>query len=113
MNRPDSGPVEPTVVYPSAISHATVGGRVVEARADYLAALAELDPEEWSADALGVSEGDERQLGRVGGRRLAEAISKALDGTGRTLAAREWTAGERGRGYFLSDVRTAAGLAPE
>ena len=38
MNRPDSGPVEPTVVYPSAISHATVGGRVVEARADYLAA---------------------------------------------------------------------------
>lgn len=81
--------------------------------AEILAALAELDPEEWSADALGVSEGDERQLGRVGGRRLAEAISKALDGTGRTLAAREWTAGERGRGYFLSDVRTAAGLAPE
>lgn len=81
--------------------------------AEILAALAELDPEEWSAEALGVDQDDARALGRIGGRRLAEAIGRALDGTGRTLAAREWTAGERGRGYFLADVRAAAGIAPE
>ncbi|WP_328923185.1 hypothetical protein [Streptomyces griseoaurantiacus] len=35
MNRPESAPIEPAAVYPSAVSHATAGGRAVEARADY------------------------------------------------------------------------------
>lgn len=35
MNRPDSAPVEPTRIYPSATSRAVLGGDVVEARAGF------------------------------------------------------------------------------
>ncbi|WP_151775777.1 FtsK/SpoIIIE domain-containing protein [Streptomyces abyssomicinicus] len=79
---------------------------------EILAGLAAIDPATWSPDALGVEADDERGYGRVGGRRLADAIAQALDGTGRTLVAREWTAGGRGRGYLLAEVREAAGITP-
>lgn len=81
--------------------------------AELLDGLAEREPETWSAEALGVEADDRAAYLRTGGRRLAAAVAEALDGTGRELLAREWTAGERGRGYFRADVRTAAGIAPE
>jgi S-DNA-T family DNA segregation ATPase FtsK/SpoIIIE len=81
--------------------------------AEILAVLAEDDPETWSPKALGVSEDDEKGWASKGGTRLSEVIAQELDGTGRTLSSKEWTKGGRGRGYYLADVRAAAGIAPE
>ncbi|MGD6742979.1 hypothetical protein ACOKM3_14175 [Streptomyces sp. BH106] len=84
--------------------------------AEILNVLAVLDPDQWSYAALNVEEGNTANLGRVGGRRLGEAVSEALDGTGRTLSRVEGngsTGSVRGRGYRLADVREAAGFAPE
>ncbi|MEV7535406.1 hypothetical protein [Streptomyces hydrogenans] len=89
---------------------------------DLLVLLADLDPDTWSYEALGVEEVPEDQDGhkaavtaynRAGGRRLAEEIAAALEGTDRELVTREWTTAPRGRGYLLAEVRTAAGIAPE
>ncbi|WP_432156889.1 hypothetical protein [Streptomyces sp. bgisy153] len=80
---------------------------------EILAVLAEDDPETWSPKALGVSEDDEKGWASKGGTRLSEVIAQELDGTGRTLTSKEWTKGGRGRGYYLADVRAAAGIAPE
>ncbi|MFJ5645795.1 hypothetical protein [Streptomyces sp. NPDC093223] len=80
---------------------------------DLLAGLAELDPDTWSAAALGVAEGDDAAYARTGGGELRRAIDAELEGTGRTLAARGWTAGGRANGYYLREVRAAAGIAPE
>lgn len=92
--------------------------------ADLLPLLAALDPDTFSYEALGIDEitadtsaADAKSAtaayNRAGGRRLAEEIAKALDGTGRELVTREWTVAPRGRGYLLADVRAAAGIAPE
>lgn len=89
---------------------------------DLLPVLADMDPETYSYEALEVDEVPEghedhaatlKSYNRAGGKRIAEEIAKALDGTGRTLVAREWTTAPRGRGYLLADVRAAAGIAPE
>ncbi|MDW8803664.1 hypothetical protein P1P68_02290 [Streptomyces scabiei] len=80
---------------------------------DLLAGLTELDPDSWSAAALGVTAGDDGAYARTGGAELRRAIDAELEGTGRTLAARGWTAGGRANGYYLREVRTAAGIAPE
>lgn len=89
--------------------------------ADLLQHLAVLDPDMWSWEALGIDEVPEDHedfksataaYNRAGGRRLAEEIAKALDGTDRELVAREWTTAPRGRGYLLAEVRAAAGIAP-
>jgi S-DNA-T family DNA segregation ATPase FtsK/SpoIIIE len=84
--------------------------------ADLLPILANLDPYTFSYEALGIDEdadGAKAAYNRQGGRKLAEEIAKALDGTDRELVAREWTVAPRGRGYLLEEVRTAAGIAPE
>ncbi|MFD8385256.1 hypothetical protein ACFV2X_43190 [Streptomyces sp. NPDC059679] len=78
-----------------------------------LAGLAELDRDSWSAAALGVAEGDDATYARTGGAELRRAIDAELEGTGRELAARGWTAGGRANGYYLGEVRAAAGIAPE
>ncbi|WP_415961993.1 hypothetical protein [Streptomyces sp. 021-4] len=91
---------------------------------DLLPLLATLDPDTFSYEALGVEEADAdaddqaakaatAAYNRAGGRRLAEEIAKALDGTDRELVSREWTTAPRGRGYLLAEVRTAARIAPE
>ncbi|QKZ20287.1 hypothetical protein [Streptomyces chartreusis] len=81
--------------------------------AEILAVLAEDDPATWSPAALGVRDDDEKGWASKGGTKLSEVIAQELNGTGRTLTSREWTKGGRGRGYYLADVRTAAGIAPE
>lgn len=84
--------------------------------ADLLPLLADLDPETFSYEALGVDEeadGAKATYNRQGGRKIAEEIAKALDGTDRELTTSEWTVAPRGRGYLLADVRAAAGIAPE
>ncbi|MER6256813.1 hypothetical protein ABT224_36270 [Streptomyces sp. NPDC001584] len=80
---------------------------------ELLAGLEERDADRWSAAALGVAEGDVPSYVRTGGSELRKAIYAELDGTGRTLAAKGWTAGGRANGYYLSEVHTAAGIAPE
>ncbi|MCX5278017.1 MULTISPECIES: hypothetical protein [Streptomyces] len=80
---------------------------------EILTALAAADPDTWSATALGVDEDDEKGWASKGGTKLNKDIAKELDGTGRTLTSGEWTKGGRGRGYFLAEVRAAAGIAPE
>ncbi|MER7688792.1 hypothetical protein [Streptomyces sp. NPDC097610] len=78
---------------------------------DILAALAEADPATWAAKAFDAD--DERTWASKGGSKLNKDIAQELEGTGRTLTSKEWTKGGRGRGYYLSDVRAAAGIAPE
>ncbi|MFJ3365823.1 hypothetical protein [Streptomyces anthocyanicus] len=80
---------------------------------EILAVLAEDDPATWSPKALGVREDDEKGWASKGGTKLSEAITEELGGTGRTLTSKEWTKGGRGRGYYLTDLRAAAGIAPE
>ncbi|WP_371801509.1 FtsK/SpoIIIE domain-containing protein (plasmid) [Streptomyces sp. NBC_01732] len=80
---------------------------------ELLAGLEERDPDRWSAAALGVAEDDTTSYVRTGGGELRKAIDAELDGTGRTLAAKGWTAGGRANGYYLAEVRAAAGIAPE
>ncbi|MFE4829802.1 hypothetical protein [Streptomyces sp. NPDC056672] len=80
---------------------------------EILAVLAEDDPAAWSPKALGVGEDDEKGWASKGGTKLSEAITEELGGTGRTLTSKEWTKGGRGRGYYLTDIRTAAGITPE
>lgn len=69
---------------------------------ELVAGLAGLDPDEWAEAAAG----DPRQAGT----RLGKAIAAELDGTGRSLVKveRAW-----GKGYFLADIRAAAGIAPK
>ena len=74
-------------------------------------ALAQLDPATWS----GVAGGSPGAIGTA----LAKAISEQLQADAdlerrkpRELTSKEWTKGGRGRGYYLADVRAAAGLAP-
>ncbi|MFD4178162.1 hypothetical protein [Streptomyces anulatus] len=84
--------------------------------ADLLPLLADLAPETFSYEALGVDEeadGAKATYNRQGGKKIAEEIAKALDGTDRELTTSEWTVAPRGRGYLLADVRAAAGIAPE
>ncbi|WP_331721768.1 hypothetical protein OG596_38810 (plasmid) [Streptomyces sp. NBC_01102] len=84
--------------------------------ADLLPLLADLAPETFSYEALRVDEeadGAKATYNRQGGKKLAEEIAKALDGTDRELTTSEWTVAPRGRGYLLADVRAAAGIAPE
>jgi S-DNA-T family DNA segregation ATPase FtsK/SpoIIIE len=80
---------------------------------EILAALAEADPATWSPKAIGVEEDDEKSWASRGGTKLNKMVAQELDGTGRSLTSKEWTAGGRGRGYYLTDVRAAAGIAPE
>ncbi|MFY0516105.1 hypothetical protein ACOMD4_37825 [Streptomyces anulatus] len=91
---------------------------------DLLPCLAVMDPDIFSYEALGLDEPAEDaspedarstvvSYGRRGGKKLAEEIAKVLDGTDRELVAKEWTKGGRGRGYYLADLRSAAGIAPE
>ncbi|MFD3700685.1 hypothetical protein ACFWUZ_31915 [Streptomyces sp. NPDC058646] len=91
---------------------------------DLLAYLAAMDPDTFSYEALGLDEPTEDTspedakaavdaYGRQGGKKLAEEIARALEGTGRELIAKGWTKGGRGRGYYLAEVREAAGIAPE
>ncbi|MFE4264594.1 hypothetical protein [Streptomyces sp. NPDC056883] len=80
---------------------------------ELLAGLTERDPDHWSAAALGMPEDDPASYVRTGGGELRKAIDAELEGTGRTLAAKGWTAGGRANGYYLQDVRAAAGIAPE
>ncbi|MFE2529448.1 hypothetical protein ACFXEL_35075 [Streptomyces sp. NPDC059382] len=79
---------------------------------ELLVGLTERDPDHWSAAALKVPEDDSAGYVRTGGGELRKAIDAELEGTGRTLAAKGWTAGGRANGYYLQDVRAAAGIAP-
>ncbi|GHH26105.1 hypothetical protein [Streptomyces rubradiris] len=81
--------------------------------AELLAGLAQLDPDTWSAAALSVDEDDDAAYVRTGGAEMRRAIDAELEGTGRTLPSRGWTAGGRANGYYLADVRAAAGITPE
>lgn len=76
-----------------------------------LAGLAEIAPDVWSPAALAVDKDDHGAYVRTGGTELRKALDRALDGTGRTLAAKGWTSGGRANGFYLADVRTAAGIA--
>jgi S-DNA-T family DNA segregation ATPase FtsK/SpoIIIE len=80
--------------------------------AELLAGLADREPGTWSPAALGVDPDDTAGYVRTGGGELRKAINAELDGTGRSLPARSWTAGGRANGYYLADVRTATGIAP-
>lgn len=80
--------------------------------AEILAGLADLDPDAWSAEALGVDQADTAAYVRTGGGELRKALDAALDGTGRELLARGWSSGGRANGYYLADVRAAAGIDP-
>ncbi|MFH9735860.1 hypothetical protein [Streptomyces sp. NPDC017260] len=79
--------------------------------AEILDGLAVLDPGTWAPAALGIGEEDRAAYVRAGGTAVRKAIDEALDGTERTLAVRSWTSGGRANGYYLDDVRTAAGIA--
>ncbi|MEU7153842.1 hypothetical protein AB0B15_38380 [Streptomyces sp. NPDC045456] len=82
------------------------------ATAEILDGLATLDPSVWSAAALGVGEEeDAAAYARTGGTALRKALDEALDGTDRTLSVRSWTSGGRANGYYLADLRAAAGIA--
>jgi S-DNA-T family DNA segregation ATPase FtsK/SpoIIIE len=81
------------------------------ATAEILDGLAVLDPGTWAPAALGVGEDDRAAYVRTGGTALRKAIDEALDGSDRTLAVRSWTSGGRANGYYLDDVRKAAGIA--
>ncbi|MEU2076624.1 hypothetical protein [Streptomyces sp. NPDC013489] len=92
---------------------------------DLLQFLGTVDPDTWGWEAIGVDEPTEdtspedakaafAAYGRKGGKKLAEEIAQVLEGTDRELAAKSWTkGGEAARGYFLAEVREAAGIAPE
>ncbi|KOG85993.1 hypothetical protein [Streptomyces varsoviensis] len=80
------------------------------ATAEILDGLAELDPATWAPAALGVGEEDQATYARTGGTALRKRLDEALDGTDRTLAVRSWTSGGRANGYYLADLRKAAGM---
>ncbi|MFD0270891.1 hypothetical protein ACFVGY_30650 [Streptomyces sp. NPDC127106] len=80
------------------------------ATADILDGLAQLDPSTWAPAALGVGEEDRAAYVQTGGTELRKAIDAALDGTGRSLASRGWSKGGRANGFYLDDLRTAAGI---
>lgn len=80
------------------------------ATAEILDGLAELDPATWAPAALGVGEEDQAAYARTGGTALRKRLDEALDGTDRTLAVRSWTSGGRANGYYLADLRKAAGM---
>ncbi|MGW2227478.1 hypothetical protein [Streptomyces formicae] len=81
------------------------------ATADILDGLANLDPSTWAPAALGVGdEEDPAAYTRAGGTALRKALDEALAGTDRTLTVRSWTSGGRANGYYLADLRTAAGM---
>ncbi|MFF5809082.1 hypothetical protein [Streptomyces sp. NPDC012746] len=80
------------------------------ATADILDGLAQLDPSTWAPAALGVGEEDRAAYVQTGGTELRKALDTALDGTGRSLASRGWSKGGRANGYYLDDLRQAAGI---
>jgi len=80
------------------------------ATAEILDGLAELDPATWAPAALGVGEEDQATYARTGGTALRKRLDEALGGTDRTLAVRSWTSGGRANGYYLADLRKAAGM---
>lgn len=75
---------------------------------DLVALLHKLDPT--AGWGRGAEEADRAFASRTGAK-LGKAIKAALEGTGRTLAARSVTtlSGKTGQGYTLTDVRTAIG----
>ncbi|MFJ9427882.1 hypothetical protein [Streptomyces sp. NPDC101249] len=81
------------------------------ATAELLDGLAALDPSTWAPAALGVGEEDQAAYARTGGTALRKALDEALAGTDRTLTVRSWTSGGRANGYYLADLRKAAGMA--
>ncbi|MBD2829943.1 hypothetical protein ID875_21515 [Streptomyces globisporus] len=115
-------PVERVTVLTHMLDAFAKAGDVDRLRtADLLPLLAALDPGVFGPEALGVeraADGASDQekktaaaaYNRAGGRRLAEEIAKVLDGTGRELVTREWSTAPRGRGYYLDELRAAAGL---
>ncbi|GHH56152.1 hypothetical protein [Streptomyces candidus] len=80
------------------------------ATAEILDGLADLDPATWAPAALGVGEEDQATYARTGGTALRKRLDEALDNTDRTLAVRSWTSGGRANGYYLADLRKAAGM---
>ncbi|NUV64293.1 hypothetical protein [Streptomyces sp. CAI-85] len=108
-----SAPTDPAGIIADLIAVFAAEGDPERMRtAEILTALADLDPDAWSPEALGVDPEDQAAYVRTGGGELRKAIDDALDGTGRELAARGWSAGGRANGYYLADVRAAAGIAP-
>ncbi|MFD4020629.1 hypothetical protein [Streptomyces sindenensis] len=81
------------------------------ATAELLDGLAALDPSTWAPAALGVGEEDQAAYARTGGTALRKALDEALAETDRTLTVRSWTSGGRANGYYLADLRKAAGMA--
>ena len=75
---------------------------------DLVALLHKLDPA--AGWGRGAEEADRAFASRTGAK-LGKAVKAALEGTGRTLAARQVTtlSGKAGNGYTLGDVRTAIG----
>ncbi|MYT25968.1 hypothetical protein GTW69_37835 [Streptomyces sp. SID7760] len=80
------------------------------ATADILDGLAQLDPSTWAPASLGVGEGDRAAYVQTGGTELRKALDVALDGTGRSLVSRGWSKGGRANGYYLEELRKAAGI---
>ncbi|MFF4392957.1 hypothetical protein ACFY0G_40485 [Streptomyces sp. NPDC001552] len=78
--------------------------------ADILDGLAQLDPSTWAPAALGVGEEARAAYVQTGGTELRKALDAALDGTGRSLVSRGWSKGGRANGYYLDDLRQAAGI---
>ncbi|MDJ0345541.1 hypothetical protein QMK19_33895 [Streptomyces sp. H10-C2] len=81
------------------------------ATAEILDGLAELDPSTWAPAALAVGEEDQAAYVRTGGTALRKALDEALANSDRTLTVRSWTSGGRANGYYLADLRKAAGIA--
>ncbi|MEU7354481.1 hypothetical protein ABZ663_29565 [Streptomyces albidoflavus] len=83
-----------------------------------LQGLAARDSATWSPEALGVDSADSEDPAdlaayvRTGGTELRRQINEALDGTGRSLAPKGWSAGGRANGYYLAEIRAAAGIDP-
>ncbi len=75
---------------------------------DLVALLHKLDPA--AGWGRGAEEADRAFSSRTGAK-LGKAVKAALEGTGRTLAARQVTtlSGKAGNGYTLGDVQTAIG----
>jgi S-DNA-T family DNA segregation ATPase FtsK/SpoIIIE len=79
--------------------------------AEILDGLADLDPATWAPAALGVGEEDQTTYARTGGTAVRKALDEALANTDRTLTVRSWTSGGRANGYYLADLRKAAGIS--
>ncbi|GAB2717188.1 hypothetical protein [Kitasatospora kifunensis] len=88
------------------------------ATGELLALLAEADEPSWGPAAFDAEpEGEDDQAAAAGlyvtrgGKALSQKIAAHLDGTGRSLSTRGWQKPVRANGYYLADIKAAAGIA--